>query len=238
LSPRERFLAALNGEAVAFAPIVWDRLPALVRQERADWWQDPSTGQRLIADAAGVAAADAMFVCVAREAVLAALAQGPGGDATLDSLSTLPEAERGIELVRVVREIAGHGVIAPVPAPTELQRALHGDEPEAAEDAFTDLVSAYLGAGADAIAVTGGECTEVAAGLERAAALGGLFGRPVVAICTGHVTSAWDERGVPLGVISATGEWPAGASGVVITPGDVSARWDAARLRAVGTTRP
>jgi hypothetical protein len=48
---------------------------------------------------------------------------------------------------------------------------------------------------------------------------------------------AWDEQGEPLGVISADGAWPERAAGVVITPGDVSGRWDAARLRAVGTAR-
>jgi hypothetical protein len=50
-------------------------------------------------------------------------------------------------------------------------------------------------------------------------------------------TSAFDEHGDPLGVISPDGEWPAVAVGVVITPGDVSGVWDAARLRGVGAAR-
>jgi hypothetical protein len=79
----------------------------------------------------------------------------------------------------------------------------------------------------------------VRAGVARAARLGELFGRRVLAVCQdGGEAKAWDERGTPLGMISAQGDWPAGASGVVVTPGDVSSRWDAARLRAVGTARP
>jgi hypothetical protein len=193
----------------------------------------------LSADAAALAGADAMFVFAAQEAVRHAATAGTRGDRALDGLASTPEAARGVELVRSLRQVAQHGVIAAVPAPAELHRALEGEEREAAEDAFTDLVSAYLDAGADAVAVTGKRDDEVSAGLERAAGLGRLFGRPVVAICAGNGdTAAWDERGAPLGVVSAAGDWPDPASGLVITPGDVSSRWDAARLRAVGTARP
>jgi hypothetical protein len=239
LNGRGRFLAALAGEGLAFAPIVWERLPALVHQQQADWWQDATTAQRLISDAAGLSGADAMFVCVAQEIVRRAVDAGSRGDAGLDALAISPEAARGTALVRSLRAVAQHAVIAAVPAPAELLRQLGGEQPEAAEDAFTDLVSAYLEAGADAIAVTGAAKREVDAGLERAGVLGRLFGRPIVGICARNgETSAWDDRGAPLGVISAAGDWPARASGVVITPGDVSARWDAARLRAVGTAKP
>jgi hypothetical protein len=239
LNGRGRFLEGLAGQGLAFAPIVWERLPALVHQEQADWWQDPTTGQRLISDAAALSAADAMFVFAAREAVRSAVAAGGRGDAALDSLASRLEAKRGAELVQCLREVSSYAVIAAVPAPASLQRELGADEPEAAEDSFTDLVSAYLHAGADAVAVTGDEAPDVDAGLERAAQLGRLFGRPVLALCAHNgETSAWDEHGAPLGVISADGEWPARRSGLVITPGDASARWDAARLRAIGTARP
>ncbi len=239
MSGRDRFLAALAGEGVAFAPIVWERLPALVHQEHEDWWQHPGMAQRLIDDAAAVAGADAMFVYSAHEAAHAAAATGERGDAALDALSGSEYARRGADLVYALRAVARHGVIAAVPAPGTLQRVLSGEELEAAEDAFTDLVSGSLEAGADAVAVTSDGPAEARAGVQRAARLGELFGRRVFAVCQGgDEAQAWDERGTPLGVISSGGDWPAGASGVVITPGDVSSRWDAARLRAVGTARP
>lgn len=240
MSGRDRFLGALAGESLAFAPIVWERLPALVHQERVDWWRDPNVGQRLIGDAAALAAADAMFVLAAAEAVRGAVAAGERGAAALDGLASGEAARRGAELVGTLRAVAPHGVIAAVPAPAVLQRELDAEEPDAAEDAFADFVSSYLEAGADAVAVTGAEALEVTAGVDRALRLVELFGRRVLAVCTGDGddVKAWDERGDPLGVISPEGDWPDGAQGVVITPGDISARWDAARLRAIGTARP
>jgi hypothetical protein len=238
LSGRERFLDALAGRGLAFAPIVWEALPALVHQERADWWRDPTVGQRLIADAAALAAADAMFVFAADEAVRIALAAGERGDAALDALASTAAVVEGAELLQCLREVAEHGVIAAVPAPEALHRALDGAETEVAEDAFTDLCSAYLEAGADALAIMGEEGGEVGAGVTRAARLAGLYGRPVLGVADrSGAVEAWDEHGEPLGVISTQGEWPASLTGVVITPGDVSTRWDAVRLRAVGAAR-
>jgi hypothetical protein len=239
LSGRDRFLGALAGEGVAFAPIVWERLPALVRQERADWWQDPTVGQRLIADAAALAGADAMFVFAAAEAIRAAMAAGERGDVGVDALASSEAARRGAELIRTLRAVAPYAVIAAVPAPGALQRELGAEEPDAAEDAFTDFVSTHLEAGADAVAVTGADALDCNAGMDRAVRLVELYGRRLVAVCgEDGDTKAWDEQGEPLGVISSDGDWPNSPAGVVITPGDVSARWDAARLRAVGNARP
>ena len=239
MSGRDRFLGALAGEGVAFAPIVWERLPTLVHQERADWWRDPAVGQRLIADAAALAGADAMFVFAATEAVRLANADGARGDAALDALASGETARDGVELVRTLRAVASHAVIATVPAPAVLRRELGGEEPDAAEDAFTDFVSSYLEAGADAVAVVGAEALEVTDGMDRAVRLVELFGRRLVGVCGDDAdTKAWDEQGEPLGVITSEGDWPDRTSGVVITPGDVSPRWDAARLRSVGNGRP
>jgi hypothetical protein len=239
LSGRDRFLGALGGEGVAFAPIVWERLPALVHQERVDWWKDPTVGQRLIADAAALAGADAMFVFAAAETVRSAVASGERGNAALDALASGEAARCGAELVQALRATAQHAVIAAVPAPGTLQRELGAEEPDAAEDAFTDFVSSHLEAGADAVAVIGAEALECGAGMDRAVRLVELFGRRLLAVCGNDGdTTAWDEHGEPLGVISSEGDWPDNAAGVVITPGDVSARWDAARLRAVGNARP
>lgn len=234
-----RFRTALGGGDLAFAPIVWERLPALVHQERAEWWQDAATGQRLIADAAALAIADAMFVFVAAEAVQSALAEGAGGDEAIDALAGTEAAVRGSELVRCLHEVARHATIAAVPAPAQLLSDLRGEEIEAAEDAFGDLASAYLRCGADALAVTGARPDDVRAGVERAVELAKLYDRPVLGLRMGDGDAeGWDQEGRPLGVISGTGEWPAGALGVVITPGDVSGRWGTDQLRAVGRSRP
>lgn len=240
MSGRDRFLAALSGEGVAFAPIVWERLPSLVHQERADWWKDPTVAQRLIADAAALAGADAMFVFAAAEAMRSAVAEGARGDAALDALASVKDARHGSELVQAVRATAQHAVIAAVPSPGTLQRELGSEEPDAAEDAFTDFVTRFLEAGADAVAVTSTESLELNGAMDRAVRLVELFGRRLVAVLLGEDgdTKAWNEHGEPLGVISCDGDWPEPASGVVITPGDVSHRWDAARLRAIGTARP
>jgi hypothetical protein len=240
LSGRDRFLGALAGEGVAFAPIVWERLPALVRQERADWWKDPTVGQRLIGDAAALAGADAMFVFAAAEAVRSAVAEGARGEAALDALASVKDARHGPELVQALRATAQHAVIAAVPSPGTLQRELGSEQSDAAEDAFTDFVTRFLEAGADAVAVTSSESLELNGAMDRAVRPVELFGRRLVAVLWGEDgdTKAWDEQGEPLGVISPEGDWPDSPVGVVITPGDVSARWDAARLRAVGNARP
>ncbi len=239
MTSRRRFRTALEREGLAFAPLLWEQLPALVRQERADWWQDPATGQRLIADAAAMALADAMFVFVAAEAVRSAASQGSRGDAALDALAGTPAAVQGVALVQCLSDVAQHATIAAVPAPAELLSELGGEQIEVAEDAFSDLASAYLRCGADALAVTGSDPETVAAGVTRAVELAKLYDRAVLGVClAGDDTRGWDQHGTPLAVISSGGEWPAVASGVVITPGDVSGRWGADALRAAGSARP
>lgn len=230
----------MAGEGLAFAPIVWQRLPALVHQELADWWKDPTVGQRLIADAAALAGADAMFVFGAAEAVRSEVASGLRGDSALDALASGEDARQGAELVQALRAAAAHAVVAAVPSPGTLQRELEGEDPEAAHDAFTDFVTSYLEAGADAVAVTGADALELNGAMDRAVRLVDLFSRPLLAVFFGEdgETKAWDAQGDALAVISAEGDWPHNAAGVVITPGDVSDRWDAARLRAVGAARP
>jgi len=239
LSGRERFRRALGGDELAFAPIVWERLPALVHQEQADWWRRRVLAQRLIADAAALAVADAMFVFVADEAIRCAVEAGERGDDVIDALARGAASVAGTELVACLREVSAHAVIAALPPAPALRRTLSGEEPEAAEDAFTDLTSSYLDAGADAIAVVGDDAGEVAEGVRRAGKLGKLFDRPVLGLCVdGATVTGWAEDGTALGVVADAAGWAAVDRGVVITAGDVSSRWDAAALRAVGSARP
>ena len=211
MTGRERFREAIAGRGAAFAPILWEQLPELVRQPQDGWWRDPTVARRLLADAAALALADAMFVCV-------------GADEVVDS---------GVPLVSAVREVDSFAVVAAVPAPLDLMRSLGLAEIEDAEDEFSDLAVAYLGAGADAVAAVGGDREDVDGGVVRAARAGGLFGRPALGVCG---EQGWVDGGGELGVLSADGSWPDGP-GVVITPGDVSGRWSAGQLHAVGSAR-
>ena len=116
MSGRERFLSALAGRELAFAPIVWERLAALVHQEREGWWQDPTVAGRLMGDAAALAGADAMFVLAAGEAVRRAAASGLRGDAALDGLAGTAEqvvhlADLSCECPGKCRMHVGAGVI-------------------------------------------------------------------------------------------------------------------------------
>src|SRR6201999_586375 len=110
------------------------------------------------------------------------------------------------ELVQCLHDVAPHASIAALPAPAQLMSELQGAEIEAAEDAFSDLASAYLQCGADALAVTGARPDEVHAGVRRAVELGKLYDRPVLGICLdGADTAGWDQHGTSLAVISAGG---------------------------------
>jgi hypothetical protein len=238
LSGAERFVAAIAGEGRAFAPILWQRLPELVRQPQPNWWREPAAGQRLISDAAALAGSDAMFAFTAAEAVAGAAAEGRVGDGAIDELARGPDAQQGERLVATLHEVADHAVIAVLPAPRVLMRDLGGEEIEVSEDAFSDIALSYLQAGADALAVAGSERSEVGEGVLRAARMGRLFARPVLGLClTGSGVSGWVHDGDPLGVLSEEGAWPAAGSGIVVTPGDVSGRWSADRLRAAGGAR-
>ena len=154
---------------------------------------------------------------------------GLGGEALSD----------GAELVRRLREVAPHAVIAAVPAPdgaaarTGRRGARSGRgriHRFRLQPTWRRGRTRWRSSGGGA----GGRCRHGPRGAARRAV------RPPAARRVPSETARsrrWDEHGEPLGVISAAGEWPDRASGVVITPGDVSARWDAARLRAVGTAR-
>lgn len=225
----------MAGTGRAFAPMVWAQLPELVRQPALDWWRDPTVGQRLLADAAAIAGADAMFVLVARELIRSAQAAGLTGDRAIDGLAGGGDARDGVALLACLSEVARYAVIAGVPDPFVLRGALGGEELETAEDAVSDLCTAYLQAGADALAVIGSERSQVADGVSRAAMVAGLFGRPVlgVVLSDGGAAGWVHGGGAPLAVVSDEGV-VSGDGGVVITDGDVSGRWDAERLAGTG----
>ncbi len=234
----ESFRASLAAEATAFAPILWRHLPELVHQPDVEWWRDPNAARRLFADAAGLARADAMFVFAAEAALVNASAQERVGDQAIDTLAQSSMVTAGAELIAVLRAIHSFAVIAAVPAPPVLLRTLDGHEPEAAQDAFADLILSALDAGADAVAVTTTDPEELSDAVRRASRLAELFQAPVLGLRLERTgVSGFVHGGPELVVLPADGAWPSDARGLVITPGDVSGRWDAELLRAAGSHR-
>ncbi|HEY4280674.1 MAG TPA: hypothetical protein VGM91_20825 [Conexibacter sp.] len=225
MTGRERFEAALAGRSVAWAPLLWERLPELVRQPAAAWWRDATVAQRLLADAAGVAGADALFV-------LAVPGERGGGEDALDALADGADALAVRELVGRLRASAPFAAIAALPDAAALLRDFGAGDPDVAEDALADLARSLLDAGADALAVVGDQAGESA---RRVAAIGAFYGRPVLAV---EPARAWFESGsdAPVALVGEDGGWP--AAGLAVTAGDVSARWDADALRAAGEARP
>lgn len=240
MTGRERFLDAVAGRSVAFAPLAWERLAELVHQPAEDWWRDPSRGQRLLADLSGLAGADAVVVLAAVDAASAVRAAGARGDEALDRFADTPEAGAGYELVKRLTASESFAAIAGLPTVRWLQSHFEAEEPEAAEDALSDLARGYLDAGADALAVIGAGADEVREAARRAKAAGDFYGRPVLAFASSpHGWTAWLESGGAgsVALLSPDGEWPRVASGVVGTPGDVSGTWDPMRLHAIGSAR-
>jgi hypothetical protein len=132
-------------------------------------------------------------------------------------------------------------VLAVLPDIAGLQRRLGAEDADVAEDAFSDLARAGLEAGADGLAVVGSDSAAVEPAGERAGALGAFFGRPVLsAVVSETAAEGWlaGRPDVPVGFLTDDGAWPDQRSGIVLTPGDVSRRWDVDALRAIGGARP
>jgi hypothetical protein len=239
LTGRERFQRALEGADVAFAPLLWERLPELVRQDTPRWWQEAVRGRSLILDAAGIAAADAMFVAAADEAAATVAAEARGSGA-LETIVEHPEIRAGFELLTAMRDTVPFAVIAALPDAVALARRFDAAEPDDAEDALSELARESLSAGADALAVLGDDAGDVRDSALRVAGIGRFFGRPVLGLCaTAAGMDGWAEGAAgAVAALAPDGAWPALRAGVVITPGDVSGRWDADTLRTIAGSRP
>jgi hypothetical protein len=239
LSGRGRFLAAAAGEALAFVPLLWDDVAALVRQPMDRWWRDAAAATRILGDAAALAGADAVVVSALDDALDELEAAGVRGDGALDRLAASEPARQAVELAGRLARSGDRAVVGLVPDIASLRRRMGAQDPDVAEDAFSDLVRAHLEAGCDALAVVGFDARDVEPAGERAGSLGRFFGRPVLsAVLDGP--EAWIEGRpeVPVGFLAGDGAWPSQRTGLVLTPGDVSGRWDAAALRAIGAARP
>jgi hypothetical protein len=240
LTGREQFGRAAAGDGVAFVPYVWEELPQFVRQPVEGWRDDPTTARRLLQDAASLAAADGMVIGAGPDVVRRAAAAGETGPDALDDLARTEAARRGYELVEVLVASVPFAVVAALPDLATLEREHGGDDPEAteiAEDALTDFARGFLEAGADALAVIGDDPESVRATARRVHGVASYYGRPVVVACVSPgEPGGWveGEDGVTVAVVGDDSPPPDLASGILLTDGDVSTRWDADRLHALG----
>ena len=211
LTGSQRFREAIEGGGVAFAPILWERLRELVRQPQDGWWRDPTSG-------AGCWPMRRRWrwptrcSCACRPTRVCP--RGCAGGSR--SRGRRVRGDRGASDSRRADAGAGQrgdrGRRGRVLGPRD--RVLRGGRRRARRiRRRTQLRSRR--------------------GRARRAEAGGLFGRPVLGVCG---EEGWIDGGGALGVVSVKGEWPAGR-GVVITPGDVSGRWSAEQLHAVGSAR-
>jgi hypothetical protein len=238
LTGRERFGAAAAGDGLAFAPLLWDRVAELVHQPGSAWWHDPGAATRILIDAATLAGADALLVSALPAAVDELAATGAQGDDVLDGLAGSEPVGRAVALLERLARSDSRAVVAVLPDAAALLRRMGADDEYVAEDALIDLARAALEAGADGLAVIAADEAAVVASGERAGSLAALFRRPVVSAVLGG--DAWVEQRpeVPVGFLRDDGGWPAQDAGIVLTPGDVSSRWDVDALRAIGAGRP
>jgi hypothetical protein len=238
LTGRERFEAAAAGEALAFAPLLWDEVAELVHQPGDGWWRDPAAATRILVDAATLAGADALLVRALPTAVDELAAGGAQGDDALDGLAASAPVARAVALLERLAGSDSRAVVAVLPDAATLLRRMGAEDEYVAEDALIDLARAALEARADGLAVIGAEEAAVVPSGERAGGLAALFRRPVVSAVLGG--GAWVEQRpeVPVGFLGEDGAWPAQDAGIVLTPGDVSGRWDVDALRAIGAARP
>lgn len=238
MTGRERFGAAAAGEALAFAPLLWDEVAELVHQPGGAWWHDPGAATRILIDAGTLAGADALLVSALPAAVDELAATGAQGDDALDGLAGSASVGRAVALLERLWGSDARAVVAVLPDVAGLLRRMGGDDEYVAEDAFIDLARAALEARADGLAVIAADEAAVVASGERAGSLAALFGRPVVSAVLGRGAWVKQRPEVPVGFLGDDGGWPAQDAGIVLTPGDVSGRWNVDALRAIGAARP
>ena len=235
MTRRDRFVAAVGGEGVAFAPFVWERLPEFVHQPAdSGWWRDGTTVRRLLLDVASLAAADAMVVGACGDALRAVAAQGTGVD-ELDAFADTEQARAAFEVVKLLVASAPFATVAWLPDLSLLAESLGGGGEEAeevAEDALSDLARGFLEARADALLVMASDGGAVRAAAGRVAGVAQYYARPL--LCAAG-PEAWVEGrdGVSVAALGDDGRWPPVASGVVLTE-DISPTWDTDRLAEIG----
>jgi hypothetical protein len=223
-------VALSGGDALAFAPLIWEFLPRFVRaSEAALFWLDTTTSLRLLGDAAGVASAEAVVVPLVPEIVggMPWLAKGTSPD----DLIGMPNTVAMLAIVSRLVAVNGLGVVVEVPGLEVLGGLLEGASRDDVEDATSDLIRAALESGADSVCVRTAPDGSLERELDSVTALVEFYGATALAVN--------DRRGVSsnsrctVAVLGSEGEWPTVDKGVVLTGGDVSSWWSPVDVRRI-----
>lgn len=211
----------LSGEGRSFAPFAWDALPAMVNVTVADgWWADPVLCRRLLLDLAGATQAQAVVVGILHPSEWKALEENPGFDELVDDPLGDQTISSAITKLRDLAAMMPVGVIAALPELTQGGSDL-------SDDILCDIARGAMAAGIEAILISGvGGASAIVGRLTR---LSDNFDLPVI-VLDGEGTAREVTRN---GQVSASGV----ATGVVLTPGDVSRTWTLAQLREFGALR-
>jgi len=229
LTGRARLETALTGgDCVAFAPLVWARLPEFVRSSVVpEFWLDIATTQRMLGDAASVCLADALAV-----PLLPRL--GPAGAITApspDEIAELEEVAASAALLGRLRAIGEVGLVAEFPGLGELARMFPGASDLDLEDALNDLVRIGLEAGAQAAVVRVPVGEDLTRSLAAVAPVAGYYFASVLGV-DGERASAFHDS-CQVALLGHDGSWPELSRGVVLSAGDVTEWWTPDDMRAV-----
>lgn len=237
---RPRFQEGIAGRAPALALRAWTRLPDLLRQSDAGWWQDLGVAQRLLDDLGALSGADALIIGVAEDAVTAAAEEG--GDDALDALGSSSMVQTGAELAARLVDASPYALMVAVPGVAELTRRFGASDPEIAEDALSDLARAYFEAGADALLVVAADEAEARESTARVLSMSDYYRRPTIGAVTGGSAefTAWVEGSpeVEIARLDLDEGRPELSAGLVLCLEDVSTSWNAARLHQLAGERP
>jgi hypothetical protein len=222
--------AALKGaDCVAFAPLVWSRLPEFVRSPSgAEFWRDLGATQRMLGDATRVCHADAITV-----PLLPRLGSGVGRSAaaTCSEFAGLAEVAAAAALLDRLHAIGEAGLVAQLPTLADLARLFPEEADEDREDALNDLVRIGLEAGAQVVVVRASNDGELSGSLEAVAPLATYYCSTLLGV-DGQRASAFNDS-CQVAVLDRGGRWPELSSGVVLTVGDLTEWWTPDDLRTV-----
>jgi hypothetical protein len=226
--------ALSGGEALAFAPLIWEFLPDFVRaMASTPFWLDTTTALRLLGDGAGVASADAVVVPLAPETVdgLPRLSRGTAPEDLVHTTNTVSM----VAMVARLATIGDLGIVAEIPGLDVLGAMFDRASTDELEDATSDLVRAALEAGADSVCVRTAPSGSLDRELDNVTALADFYG--VTAMAVNDRSGAAGNSRCAVGVLGSDGTWPTSDRGIILTGGDVSRWWSPDDLRGVLSKR-
>ena len=224
------FTNALLDGGRCFAPIVWAHLPVLVNSVvEPEWWTNAATCRRLALDLMGATGATAMPVDVLHPELCRALFAGEDKEEAAEDVLEQSAVRAALEVMRQLVSTLPVGVLAVLPDIGYLGEAVGTD---GADDVVCDLARGVMPLGVAGVVVI--DSTGSGAAVRRVVRLAENFNCPVLLLTAGSegTPGAWrvERAGAP-GVVTLDSSAP---TGVLITPGDVSAGWNLSEVAEFG----